>query len=35
LQNGRSGETVFSDTLRKNRDGSVSMVARKRQKNSR
>jgi hypothetical protein len=29
LRNGRSGETLFSDTLRKNRDGSVSMVPRK------
>jgi hypothetical protein len=35
LRNGRSGETVFSDTLRKNRDGSVCMVARKRPKSSR
>jgi hypothetical protein len=30
LRNGRSGERLFSDTLRKNRDGSVSMVPRKR-----
>jgi hypothetical protein len=35
LRNGRSGETVYSDTLRKKRDGSVSMVPRKRPERSR
>jgi hypothetical protein len=35
LQNGRSGESVFSDTLVKRRDGSVSMAARKKPKRSR
>jgi hypothetical protein len=34
LRNGRSGETIFSNTLRKKRDGSVSMVAQKRPKRS-
>jgi hypothetical protein len=32
LKNGRSGEIVFSDTIRKNRDGSVGKVTRKRPK---
>jgi hypothetical protein len=35
LHNGRSDETLFSDTFRKNRDGSVSMVARKKRRGSR
>ncbi len=35
LDNGRSGETLFSDTFRKNSAGSVSMVARKKRRDSR
>ena len=32
LRNGRTGETVFSDTLRKERDGSVKILSRKKRK---
>jgi hypothetical protein len=35
LQNGRTGETLFSNALRKNPDGSVGMVGTKRPKRSR
>jgi hypothetical protein len=35
LLNGRSGETVFSDGFRRNRDGSVRKVAQKKPKTSR
>ena len=35
LHNGRSDETLFSDTFRKKRDGSVSIVARKKRRGSR
>jgi hypothetical protein len=34
LRNGRTGETVFSDTLRKNKDGSVKVVPQKKRKSS-
>ncbi|MGB6068365.1 MAG: hypothetical protein WBG50_26445 [Desulfomonilaceae bacterium] len=34
LRNGRTGETVFSDTLRKGRDGSVKILSRKKRKSS-
>jgi hypothetical protein len=34
LRNGRTGETVFSDTLRRNRDGSVRKVTQKLLKSS-
>jgi hypothetical protein len=34
LRNGRSGETIFSDTFRRNRDGSVRKVAQKKPKSS-
>jgi len=34
LRNGRSGETLFSDTFRRNRDGSVRKVAQKKPKSS-
>jgi len=34
LRNGRSGETLFSDTFRRNRDSSVRKVAQKKPKSS-
>jgi hypothetical protein len=34
LRNGRTGETVFSDALRKGQDGSVKMVSQKQRKSS-
>lgn len=34
LRNGRSGETIFSDTFRRNRDGSVRKIAQKKPKSS-